>query len=298
MPRHEHLSPHLPYPPENGALRWWVRRLPASVPARVLGRLSRHSIASVRSEMAGQGLDVFVRREGHHYVPSYYGRSADKLWLPAERDPDFRELADAAVAEGRTRTFHDRFWILYQAIRDAARRLGEGEELTILEAGVYRGGTSGFMASVAERFAPGRCEQFAVDTFEGHSHQDFSGASDEGPQQPGVFADTSHEAVAGHLARHPFVSVLKGRLQDVAGDLGDRRFDVVNLDTDLYEPTRWALPWLAERMRPGGVLVLDNYGFDNAPGETRAADEYLQESPHAFTRLALPTGQAVLVARG
>ena len=52
-------------------------------------------------------------------------------------------------------------------------------------------------------------------------------------------------------------------------------FAVVNIDLDLYEPTKAALEHLFPRVVRGGVVILDDYeGF---PGAKRAVDEYLGE---------------------
>jgi len=49
---------------------------------------------------------------------------------------------------------------------------------------------------------------------------------------------------------------------------------LVHLDADLYEPTKLALECLWDSLSPGGVLLLDEYGFDLFPGEAAAVDEF------------------------
>lgn len=52
-------------------------------------------------------------------------------------------------------------------------------------------------------------------------------------------------------------------------------FAVINIDLDLYEPTKAALQHLFPLVVRGGVVILDDYeGF---PGAKRAVDEYLGE---------------------
>ena len=53
-------------------------------------------------------------------------------------------------------------------------------------------------------------------------------------------------------------------------------FSIVNIDLDLYGPTKLALEFLYPRVVKGGVVILDDYagGF---PGANRAVEEYLQE---------------------
>lgn len=47
---------------------------------------------------------------------------------------------------------------------------------------------------------------------------------------------------------------------------------LVNLDVDIYEPSKVVLELMYPRLAPGGILVLDDYG--TFPGETKAADDY------------------------
>jgi predicted O-methyltransferase YrrM len=49
----------------------------------------------------------------------------------------------------------------------------------------------------------------------------------------------------------------------------------LNLDVDLYEPSRVILENLYPLLSSGGILLLDDYG--KFPGETRAVDEYFSE---------------------
>lgn len=50
------------------------------------------------------------------------------------------------------------------------------------------------------------------------------------------------------------------------------RISLLNLDVDIYEPSKLILELLYPRIVKGGILILDDYG--TFPGETQAADEY------------------------
>jgi len=52
------------------------------------------------------------------------------------------------------------------------------------------------------------------------------------------------------------------------------RISLLNLDTDIYEPSRTVLEYLYPRIMKRGVLILDDYG--NFPGETKAIDDYFK----------------------
>jgi hypothetical protein len=52
------------------------------------------------------------------------------------------------------------------------------------------------------------------------------------------------------------------------------RISLLHLDMDLYEPTKVALEYLFPLVVPGGVVLLDEYGMQEFPGESAAFDEY------------------------
>lgn len=88
------------------------------------------------------------------------------------------------------------------------------------------------------------------------------------------------------------VSFHRGWIPERFNDVVDRRFSLVHVDVDLYQPTLDSVVFFWERINGGGVLVCDDYGFDTCPGATAAIDEF-------FGRRApivrLPTGQAVII---
>ena len=52
---------------------------------------------------------------------------------------------------------------------------------------------------------------------------------------------------------------------------------LLNLDSDIYEPAVAVLENLWDRILPGGVLILDDYGM--FPGETKAVDDFFGGKP-------------------
>lgn len=58
------------------------------------------------------------------------------------------------------------------------------------------------------------------------------------------------------------------------------RFSLVHFDCDLYVPTKAALGSIWPRVSRGGLLLFDEYGIPDWPGETRAVDEFLMDNPN------------------
>lgn len=50
---------------------------------------------------------------------------------------------------------------------------------------------------------------------------------------------------------------------------------LLNIDVDIYEPTKIAIEYLAPRVVKGGIIIFDDYGY--FAGETKIADEYCKK---------------------
>ena len=101
-----------------------------------------------------------------------------------------------------------------------------------------------------------------------------------------VSEDRLHETLAGFT----HYRVYKGSIPERFGDVADCRFRFVHIDVDLFQPTYNSLAFFFPRMQPGGIILLDDYGFKSCPGAKAAADAYFADKAE---RLAmLPTGQA------
>ncbi len=72
------------------------------------------------------------------------------------------------------------------------------------------------------------------------------------------------------------VELLKGDINETipkfVEDNPDLQVALINLDTDIYEPSLTVLRYLYPKLVPGGILILDDYGIHK--GETAAVDEY------------------------
>ena len=65
------------------------------------------------------------------------------------------------------------------------------------------------------------------------------------------------------------------------------RISLLHLDMDVYEPTKLALDLLIDRIVPGGLIVIDDYG--TVSGATDAVDEFIsQHSDRKFTLQRAP----------
>lgn len=88
----------------------------------------------------------------------------------------------------------------------------------------------------------------------------------------------------------------RGWIPDCFAGLEDRRFAMVHIDVDLYEPTLAAFEFFHPRLSPGAVMVCDDYGFASCPGARKAVDEYF--AGRRDVPIELPSGQALIFHNG
>lgn len=167
----------------------------------------------------------------------------------------------------------------------------------IIDLGVFRGGSTFTWAKLCEIYCPTdiRKTVLGFDTFAGFPRI----GVEDGPADPlqdvvpgGYFGGASVEAdlaLAQEAMNHDRHLRHKNRIEFIKGDVcetipkfiadkGDGlRIALLNLDLDLYEPTRVALEYFVPRMSQGGLIVVDEYAVDTFGGETKAVDEYFEK---------------------
>lgn len=241
------------------------------------------------------GLEAFKRKDDFHYAPDVYGKTWFKL-VNIRDLPEFGPMAAKTRDEGRTRLYFDRLYTHYQALKNASARFPDG--LTVVEVGVFKGGTSMFMARCLQQFGCPSPRVYAIDTFEGHAAVDVNPQADDAAKhKAGKFSDTDFGAVRDYLSSIPFAKVIKGRIQDTFDQIEAGPIHVVHMDVDLYEPTVWMMPRFHERLPVGGIMVLDDYHQTSCPGIVKAAEEFLATHPGYFTWHE-QAGQLVMLKTG
>lgn len=139
----------------------------------------------------------------------------------------------------------------------------------VAEAGVFRGE---FAADINSAF-PDR-KLYLFDSFEGFSKSDL-----EGEQQyhsldgtaGNHFTETSIELVMSKMKQKDMVEIRKGYIPDTFRGLENERFCFVNLDMDLYKPTKAALEFFWPRMIPGGGILIHDYSDDSIYAKLKQA---------------------------
>ena len=181
----------------------------------------------------------------------------------------------------------DRKWTLREYVKLSNALPGD-----LAECGCYIG-TSAFFVAQASTHGT----LYLFDSFQGLSDPDPADKSIAANVMPWSAGDlsTSEATLRHNLARYDSIEVLPGWIPERFKEVADRQFRLVHIDVDLYQPTRDSLEFFYPRLVKGGFIVMDDYGFKNCPGATRAADELA--AAHATGILLLTTGQGVITKR-
>lgn len=146
-----------------------------------------------------------------------------------------------------------------------------------IEFGVYRGGSTLFMATIMRALYPSALI-YALDTYEGMPATD--GSVDL--HSKGDFADTALDdikqaAIALGLANIMFV---KGLVEDTFPSKIPKgtTFGLAHIDLDIYPAIRHCQKTAYPYMTPGGYVVYDDATVSSCIGATQAVEEFVAET--------------------
>ncbi|MFL6248239.1 MAG: TylF/MycF/NovP-related O-methyltransferase [Thermoanaerobaculia bacterium] len=200
-------------------------------------------------------------------------------------EPEFLELHE--LCREQTMTSIERMYALYSATNYIVENELPGD---FVECGIWRGGSVMLMAATLLRRGDTTRDLWLYDTFDGMTAP---GADDVQAMSGRAAADIleEHERMPddpfwGIAARDAVERNLRGtgypfqRFQIVEGDVtatlperAPETIALLRLDTDWYASTRHELEQLYPRLVPGGVLIIDDYGYWR--GARKATDEFL-----------------------
>jgi hypothetical protein len=138
----------------------------------------------------------------------------------------------------------------------------------IAECGVYKGGSARLLATIFPHK-----KIFLFDSFEGMIENDIL----EKGHKKGDFNDTSLKEVKSYLSDKPNCAFFSGWIPSSASFLNEERFCFVHLDLDLYQSTKAAIEIFWPKVVDGGVIVFDDWEWENCPGVKQSVTEYFDD---------------------
>jgi O-methyltransferase len=208
--------------------------------------------------------------------------AAQPAALPADFDEEAKEIIRAVMPYTMTRA--DKLFSLITAVRHVVSTGVQGD---FVECGVWRGGSMHAVARTLESMGVTDRELYLFDTFSGMTEPTEKDVSFGGTpaasllarrnKGANVWAIASLEDVREGLARLSYPSerfhLVPGPVEETIPGAAPAKIAVLRLDTDWYESTRHELEHLYDRLVPGGILIIDDYG--SWQGAKQATDEFI-----------------------
>jgi O-methyltransferase len=145
------------------------------------------------------------------------------------------------------------------------------------ELGVYKGES----ARILHYMDPNR-RFHLFDTFEGFKGEDLKLESGEAATyKTSNFADTSPEKVLAEIGGNQNIILHPGSFPSSAVKVIHEKFALVNIDADLYNPTKAGLEFFYPRVSPGGVILVHDYN-NKWEGVMKAVDDFCKTIPESM----------------
>ncbi|MFF1394143.1 TylF/MycF/NovP-related O-methyltransferase [Streptomyces sp. NPDC058287] len=220
------------------------------------------------------------------------------LVLPEDYDDEVKDIIRAV--KPYTMTSPERLNAFILATRHIVKHDIPGD---IVECGVWRGGS--MQACAKALLAQGDTERdlYLFDTYEGMTpptEQDLrrDGKSAEellaaqGKDRP-IWAVATLDDVKSGFRSVPYpedrLHFVRGKVEDTVPRQAPEQISILRLDTDWYASTKHELDHLYDRLVPGGVLLIDDYGYWQ--GSRQAVDEFLEKTGERLLLLRMDEGR-------
>jgi hypothetical protein len=210
-------------------------------------------------------------------------------------DPAIPQIYDRARM--LTQTSRANIYCLCEALQYASKQKVPGD---FVECGVFRGG-SAMAAALMMLHLNDLRPMHLYDTFCGMpepSEKDvyFDGTSAFEKQALGPGGNKADEAeVSANIASAGYdmsrVFLHKGLVERTLPAEAPDQIAILRLDTDWYESTKHELEHLWPRLSPGGVLIIDDYGF--CAGAREAVDDFFAGNPVLLYRIDYTARMAI-----
>jgi O-methyltransferase len=228
--------------------------------------------------MAGRltGIDAGVEPD-RSLLTRLTRRIRDTPWRMAQfRDSFFPTTMGGLHAAVRPYTMvgYGRLLGLYKAVNQV---IAGGIPGDIVECGSARGGSAALMGLVLKKSDPGR-RLWVFDSFEGQpppsgEDPDYEKARHYTGAWRGSIEEVSE--LFDRLGLSNLTVLVKGRFADTLEKSDVRRIAVLHIDADWYESVKICLDKFWDRLAPGGIVQVDDYG--EWAGARKAVHQFVAE---------------------
>ena len=160
-----------------------------------------------------------------------------------------------------------------------------------VECGVYRGGLSRALVEYIDFASLSERTFWLLDSFEGIPEDQFA----DGEKVHDHQYDDTYDDVVRTFSAFPNVQIVKGRVPETLGQVSAEKVCYLSLDMNVSYPEIAAAEHFWDRLVPGAVKLLDDYGFLGHEFQKNAFDEFARK--RGYEVLCLPTGQGIILKR-
>lgn len=240
-----------------------------------------------------KGIKDIVEFDKYNWQPFYINDSNVKLY------EESMEKTDMGVSNNIYREI--RFHSLQQSIKTVLKNNIEGD---FAECGCWKGLSAYITCTYLKEDDKDR--KFHIfDSFEGGLSERTGDDRDlrsnltveEIKAEKQYFSSTEknlNEALQGF----DFYTLYKGWIPERFDEVKDRKFAFVNIDVDVYEPTKDSFQYFFSRLSSGGMIVCDDYNMTRFSGAKKAIDECVKKHEKEITYFyEVPMGACIIIKR-
>ena len=202
------------------------------------------------------------------------------------KDPEFIKAYNAAMKQhympdAGTWGYHVNQWAAFRA-----KQL-EGD---FVECGVYKGTIAMSNITYMDFKTLKNRKYYLFDTFCGVDEEFCT--EDEYLRLKNAYPDC-YEFVVNSFKKYPNVVIVKGPVPKTLSQVHIEKVAYLSLDMNCALPELEALKYFWPKLVPGGIVVLDDYGWPTCENQKTAADNFA--SSVRVKVLSLPTGQGIII---
>jgi hypothetical protein len=205
-------------------------------------------------------------------------------------DKKFMDAYNKNVQNRQERSLLWRLHTLAWAAQHCSRIPG-----SFVECGVYRGFCSAVLTDYLD-FSTTQAHRsyYLYDTFEGIPEDDLAGS----PVGKGSYKEPDlYQQVCDRFRHHANVRAVQGRVPDVFhAQVVPDQIAFLHIDMNSAKAEIGALEVLFDRVVPGGMIILDDYGWQAYSAQKDQENIFMAARDYSI--LELPTGQGLVVKRG
>jgi O-methyltransferase len=273
---------------------------------RTLSRLTGYELR--KSPVRSGGSATRTTPPGGANAPAAGTKPTPPAPKPAPREEVFPKDYDDELVEiiravrPFTMTSHEKLHALISAVRYVSRYNVPGD---IVECGVWRGGSMHAAARVLDQAGDHSRDLYLYDTFEGMTEPTDQDVRHDGRSAAELFPSAESktswlcatiEDVSAGFDTVPYpkerVHLIKGPVEETIPAHLPERIAVLRLDTDWYASTAHELAHMYDRLVPGGVLLIDDYGW--WLGSRQATDEFLERTGEQLLLVRTGSGRVAV----